>query len=104
MITTLAQCWLPRPPPSFEKFFPGVPDLAVEVVAPDDTNREVTDKTNMWLANGTAVVWVAEPKLMTVTIHRVGQKPQRLGAADEIRDQPLFPGLVLPVSKVFKRR
>lgn len=33
-------------------FFEGAPDLAVEVVSPDDTKREVAEKVNMWLANG----------------------------------------------------
>jgi len=91
------------PPPSFEKFFPGVPDLAVEVISPGDSKKDVTDKTNMWLANGTAVVWVADPRPMTVTIHRVGTQPHRLSAKDEIRDEPLLPGFVLPLDKVFKR-
>ena len=83
-------------------YFEGVPDLAVEVVSPDDTKREVAEKVNMWLAHGTPVVWVAYPKQMTVEIHRVGQPPQRLTADDEIRDEPLLPGFVLPLSRVFK--
>jgi Uma2 family endonuclease len=88
--------------PLTRKFFVGVPDLAVEVVSPDDTKREVAEKVNMWLANGTQVVWVADPKPMTTVIHRVGRKPQVLGIGDEIRDEPLLPGFVLPLSKVFK--
>jgi Uma2 family endonuclease len=88
--------------PITKKFFPGVPDLAVEVISPDDTKREVAEKVNMWLANGTQVVWVADPKPMTTVIHRVGQKPQVLGVNDQIRDEPLLPGFVLPLSKVFK--
>ena len=83
-------------------YFDGVPDLAVEVVSPDDSKRDVAEKINMWLAHGTPVVWVAYPKQMTVEIHRVGQPPQRLTAADEIRDEPLLPGFVLPLSRVFK--
>jgi Uma2 family endonuclease len=83
-------------------YFEGVPDLAVEVVSPDDTKREVAEKVNMWLAHGTEVVWVAYPQQMTVEIHRVGKPPQRLTAADEIRNEPLLPGFVLPLSKVFK--
>jgi len=44
-----------------KKFFSGVPDLAVEVVSPEDTKREVAEKVNMWLAHGTQTVWVADP-------------------------------------------
>jgi Uma2 family endonuclease len=83
-------------------YFDGVPDLAVEVVSPGDTKREVSEKVDMWLANGTAVVWIADPKPQTVVIRRVGQKPVTLTIGDEIRDEPLLPGFMLPLSKVFK--
>lgn len=91
---------MPLPVP--EGFLELVPDLAVEVVSPSDTRREVAEKVNMWLAHGTLIVWVAYPKQMTLEIHRVGQQPRQLTAADEIRDEPLLPGFVLPLSKVFR--
>jgi Uma2 family endonuclease len=84
-------------------FFPGVPDLAVEVVSPDNTKREVAEKVNMWLAHGTAVVWVADPRTMTVAIHQVGQAPQELSVGDEIKDEPLLPEFILPLAKIFKQ-
>lgn len=89
--------------PLSPKFFSGVPDLAVEVVSPDDTKRELSEKVNMWLAHGTSVVWVADPKPMTVTIHRVGRAQQSLSVGDEIKDEPLLPGFVLPLAKIFKQ-
>jgi Uma2 family endonuclease len=83
-------------------YFDGVPDLAVEVISPDDIKREVAEKVNMWLAHGTKVVWIAYPQSMTITVHRVGQSSLNLGAGDEIRDEPLLSGFVLPLTKVFK--
>jgi Uma2 family endonuclease len=91
-----------RPKKSLRGFFPGVPDLAVEVISPNDTRREIGDKVNMWLAHGTTSVWVADPDAMTITIHRTGQKPIRLSRKDVIRDEPLFPGLVIPLSEVYR--
>jgi len=90
---------VPSPLPS--GYLEGAPDLAVEVVSPDDSKREVAEKVNMWLAHGTQVAWVAYPRQMMVEIHRVGQLPQRLTAGDEIHDELLLPGFVLPLSKVF---
>lgn len=84
-------------------FFVGVPDLAVEVVSPDDAKRAVAEKVNMWLAHGTSVVWVADPRPMTVMIHHVGQAQQELTMSDEIKNEPLLPGFVLPLAKIFKR-
>ena len=85
-----------------EKYFDGAPDLAVEVNSPGDTRKEVAGKVNMWLARGTAVVWVADPPTMTVVIHHVGQEPLKLTASDEIKNEPLLPGFVLPLAKVFR--
>jgi Uma2 family endonuclease len=83
-------------------FLEGVPDLAVEVLSPEDRKREAAEKIATWLAHGTAVVWEADPRTMCVLIHRVGQSPLRLGMNDTICDEPLLPGFVLPLSKVFK--
>ena len=83
-------------------YFHGVPDLAVEVVSPDDRRREVAEKVNTWLAHGTRLVWVADPRPATVVVHRVGREPVTLRAPDEIRDEALLPGFVLPLSKVFR--
>ena len=87
----------------WNKYFPGVPDLAVEVVSPDDTKREVAEKVNMWLAHGTVSCWVADPEAMTRTIHRTGDEPLRLATQDNITNEPTLPGFVLPISKIFKR-
>ena len=85
------------------EYFPGVPDLAVEVISPNDTKREVAEKVNMWLAHGTLSCWVADPESMTITIHRPGQKPARLTIKDKITSESALPGFILPVSKIFKR-
>jgi len=84
-------------------YFEGVPDLAVEVVSPGESRREVAEKVNMWLAHGTRSVWVADPIPMVVTVHRTGGRPIRLTTRSVLRDEPCLPGFVLPVSKVFKR-
>jgi Uma2 family endonuclease len=84
------------------QFFAGVPDLAVEVVSPGDTKREVSEKVNMWLAHGTQSCWVADPDAMTITVHQTGKKPKRLAIGDELKDDTMV-GFVLPLSRVFKR-
>ena len=83
-------------------YIKGVPDLAVEVVSPGDSRREVAEKVNMWLAHGTQVVWVADARSKTLAIHRVGQTPVTLRLGDEVRDESLLPGFVLPLAKVFR--
>ncbi len=91
------------PKTAWNKYFPGVPDLAVEVVSPDDTKREIAEKVNMWLAHGTISCWVADPASMTIMIHRAVEKPLRFSTRDKITREPALPGLVIPVSRIFKR-
>src|SRR5829696_3622975 len=79
-------------------FFPGVPDLAVEVVSPDDSKREVAEKVNMWLAHGTTSCWVAAPETQTISVHRTGHEPAHLGTQDELRDEPTLPGFTMSVA------
>jgi Uma2 family endonuclease len=49
-------------------FFPGAPDLAVEVLSPDDRASEVNAKVAQWLEAGCDAVWVVDPQNQTVTI------------------------------------
>ena len=53
-----------------ESYWPGAPDLAVEVNSPSDTVREVESKVAEWLEFGTRLVWVVSPKLRNVTVYR----------------------------------
>jgi Uma2 family endonuclease len=82
-------------------FWNGAPDLAVEVVSPGDTRPEVASKVDTWLAAGALVVWVADPRDSSVTIHQQGRAPQRLTAADTLDGAPLLPDFRLPVPDVF---
>src|ERR1044072_2483697 len=51
-------------------YWPGPPDLAVEVNSPSDTIREVEDKVAEWLEFGVRLVWVVSQKLRNVTVYR----------------------------------
>jgi len=82
-------------------FFDGVPDLAVEVVSPEDSKREVAEKVNMWLAHGATSCWVADPASKTIAVHQIGQAPIRLSINDELRDVPEFPGFTMSLKRVF---
>ena len=82
-------------------FWEGPPDLAVEVTSPGDTRREVADKVASWLAAGTRLVWVVDPKRTTVTIHEPDVTPRRLEGSDVLDGEPLFPGFRLPLTDIF---
>jgi Uma2 family endonuclease len=82
-------------------FFPGAPDLAVEVVSPSDRLSEVTAKVDEWLAVGATAVWVVDPPNRTITVYRADNQVLRYGASDELRDEPALPGFHLKVNQFF---
>lgn len=67
-----------------ERFWPGAPDLAVEVLSPSDTSYEVEEKVDEWLRAGARSVWVLNPRRRTVTVHRPGEQPLTLAEADTL--------------------
>jgi Uma2 family endonuclease len=84
-----------------KKYWPGAPDLAVEVVSPNDTVFEVDDKVQEWLDAGTRLVWVVNPKGRTVTVHRPGATPIILTVNDLLDGEQVVPGFSIRVADIF---
>jgi len=79
----------------------GAPDLAVEVVSPNDSRREVAEKVAEYLAAGARAVWVIDPRPQTVTVHAPDRDPETLGRKDILQGDPYLPGLRLRVADLF---
>lgn len=82
-------------------YFAGAPDLAVEVLSPDDRVRDVEQKVAAWLAAGTLMVWGVNPKNHTVTIHQPNTSVRTLSVADVLDGGDVVPGFRLPVADIF---
>lgn len=52
------------------KYFPGPPDLAIEIVSPDDTRPALRAKALDWLSWGTRAVLVIDAQRGHVTVYR----------------------------------
>jgi Uma2 family endonuclease len=81
-------------------YFEGAPDLAVEVLSPNDRAGEVLAKVRGWLAAGCRVIWVVDPQSVTVTVYR-GDTVSPLGSTDTLVEPHLLPEFSLPVRDVF---
>jgi Uma2 family endonuclease len=79
----------------------GPPDLAVEVLSPDDTKREVQVKTTRWLAAGARMVWNVDLKLYRVVVHTRGAEPVTLNINDFLTGGEVLPGFRLAVAEIF---
>lgn len=91
---------LPSAPPK-EAFWPGSPDLAVEVVSPGDTLAEIDEKVQAWLEAGAAVVWVVNPNWRNVTVYRSATNIHVLTQKDELSGQEVVPGFRCRVGEIF---
>ena len=78
----------------------GAPDLAVEVVSPNDRPTEVAEKVYEWLFHGAKEVWVLEADQHTLTIYRPNEMFLVLKEEDTLIS-PLFPDWELPLSEIF---
>lgn len=85
-----------------EGFWPGAPDLAVEVVSTNDSYAYVEEKVADWLNAGTRMVVVVNPLNKTVAVHRSRSDIVILGDDDTLDGGEVVPGWSLPVRDVFR--
>lgn len=83
-------------------FIPGAPDLAIEIVSPNDTASEVQAKVQDYLTHGTRLVWVVEPKTRTVLVCRQDGSAGLLDLDDALDGEDVLPGFVLPLRELFE--
>jgi Uma2 family endonuclease len=89
----------PAAPP--RGYYPGAPDLAVEVLSPDDRPGYVREKVAEWLEAGALAVWVVDPKERTLTVHEPGQAACTLDETGTVWGGATLPGFELAVRDVF---
>lgn len=82
-------------------YWPGAPDLAVEVNSPSDTVREVEKKVMEWWEFGSRLVWVVSSKLHTVTVYRSLTDIVILTEKDTLDGGDVIPGFQIPVAEIF---
>ncbi|MFN2454521.1 MAG: Uma2 family endonuclease [Pyrinomonadaceae bacterium] len=84
-----------------DKFLPLAPDLAVEVLSPSNTFSEIDEKIELFLAAGTRVVWIVNPRRRTITIHPQQNAPRILTESDKLSDDEILPGFRYEIAKLF---
>lgn len=94
---------LPDPPP--EGYVPQMPDLAVEIQSPTDSLRKMLRKAQAYLENGTALVWLVQPKRRGVEVCRLredaGIQSEFFGPGDRLSGEDILPGFELEISNLF---
>ena len=85
--------------PRKQKYTPGAPELAIEVVSPSDTATHLKSKVDIYLQGGAKTVWVVYPGARSVMVHS-GDSVREL-RGDQIIEDPLLPGFAAQVARFF---
>lgn len=78
------------------------PDLAVEVVSPNDNGNEVQEKVVEYLRAGVRLIWVIYPKTRSAQAFRAGGSGKQLTEEDLLCGEEVLPGFEVMVSELFK--
>jgi len=89
-----------REQPLSSRIFHGAPDLAIEVVSPSDTAKQLKRKVDVYIEGGSKSVWIVYPEARSVMIHS-SDSVRELEASQSITD-PLLPGFSCPVAAFFE--
>lgn len=78
-----------------------VPDLAVEVLSPKNTRREMARKRKEYFDSGVRLVWIIDPKKRTVGVYTAPEAVTHLGPADALTGGDVLPGFAVRVADLF---
>jgi Uma2 family endonuclease len=78
-----------------------VPDLAVEVVSPSNSAREIAEKTFDYLDAGTRMVWIIDPRTRTLTVYRSSSDIRVFRETEAADVSDVVPSLTILVAELF---
>ena len=87
---------------STRRFFPGAPDLAVEVLSLNNTQKEIDGRLKDFFSSGTVLAWIIDPKDKRVEIFRSLTERRMVGGGGFLDGEDLLPGFRYPVAELFK--
>jgi len=83
-------------------FWRGAPDLAIEVLSPEDRKGAIRWKVDEYLVRNTPLVLVVDPEKETITLFRRASSPVVLRGEDTLDLNDLVPGFTCSVREIFQ--
>ena len=77
------------------------PDLAIEVISPSNTAREMERKLHEYLAAGVQLVWYVYPEPQEIHVY-TAERHDVLTIEQELSGGDVLPGFVLPLRQLFE--
>jgi Uma2 family endonuclease len=94
-------CYVARERLGDDQYLRSAPDLAIEVLSPDQHRTYFLDKIQFYLLNGVRLVWVVDPATATITVQAPGQEGRILRAGDVLDGGDVLPGFSVAVDDIF---
>jgi Uma2 family endonuclease len=85
-----------------QKFLPLCPDFVIELRSPTDNLQAVLDKMQEYLDNGAQLGWLLDPLTRWVHVYLPQRSPEILEAPSTVSADPLLPGFVLDLQKIWE--
>ena len=85
-----------------EGFFPGAPDLAIEVISPSEREPHISQKVDDYLHYGCKMVILIRPRTRQIEVHTPNQDVQILETGDVLDGGDAVPGWQLPIADIFE--
>ena len=92
---------VPSPEAINEPIAAWAPNLAVEVISPGNTAREMDDKLRLFFESGVELVWYVYPQRRDVHVFDQYGEPRVLGESDELDGEGILPGFRLSIRQWF---
>ena len=86
---------------TYKGFLRIAPELVVGVLGEDDTWKDLEEKTEEYRSFGVDMVWVVDPKTLSVRLYPRRGEPYVLHEKDEISGGKILPGFSCGVSEFF---
>lgn len=79
------------------------PDLAIEILSPDQHIAQFLDKIQFYLLYGVRLIWVIDPATSTITVEEPGKEARLLRLGDTLDGGEVLPSLSVAVADIFSQ-
>jgi Uma2 family endonuclease len=79
------------------------PDLAIEVISPGNTRKEMDRKLHEYFAAGTTLVWYIDPRTRSAVAYTSPSQSTRHTQDQSLDGSPVLPGFALSLKELFDR-
>jgi Uma2 family endonuclease len=90
--------------PRLDKFFPGAPDLVVEVLSPSDRMTQINRKLEHYFEHGTKLAWLVNWQKEQVHIYTDEGMESLTDLDDILHGAPVLPGFKCKLRRLFGPR